>query len=662
MDSSELKNILIDNSFEIFHYIQKRKSFFFFLILVTLLILFGFKNEYAFKMEISFFCLFLNSLIPIFLNQFSYKKVHVNFISMLLDFSIVLYASYSIEFSKYFFMLWLFPICAQVFVSSSKRWSSNIAIPSLIIVSFVLSLTAFDSLTIDQFEKNYIVFEQIFLVNTLCLSLFIFSLFYGVSKNKENLTSPISKLVESFNSAISFPKNNPFPIFEYREDLGLIGLSKSAKNLIENISDDKKLELEKFVLSLDKVKSHDISTFKIDEKVYQLGYARYEKQINIYMIDISEVEKAKAIALEKSQYAMAIIDAMPGFVSWVDADLNYLGVNQKMLDFFDVNESDFIGKKVGSVFEEKSGKPSEIYLHTKNLFKSRKKMIQQELMFEFGDRKIYNIVSINKYNDDQNAVLVSVDITEVKEMEKKVKEEQLRAESSAKLAAFGEMAAGIAHEINNPLSVISGMVGIIKKQCSYNIVDTNKLLDIVNKVDLSIDRINKIIKGMKNLSRDGTNDPFEFALIAEIMDDTFALFNKKCLSKNIDLRILDYPLNLGLDCQLVQIGQVLVILLNNAIDAIEGLEERWIKIEVSDFYNNIKISISDSGKGISKEISEKVFSPFFTTKPVGKGTGLGLSLAYRIVHFHSGTIAIDELQENTKFDIILPKRQKSFAA
>lgn len=659
MKNDELKTLFKKNSDELFIYYQYRKSFVFFFLSILTFSLFKLSDESILKVQTIYFLLFLNSILSSFYKKYINDAKIVNYTSITVDFSCLLYGISEFFYAKTLFLFWLIPFWAFVFITTSKRFSLFLVIP----VSLTLFLSRFLGNTIDNdyFFKSFDDFNMLFDINAFGLSIFMFSLFLGSARNKNYFQGPVEELKDKFNAALSFPLNNPFPILEYNKKDGILPKNQSSKKLLESISKHDFNLVKDMVINA--LNNNDFSnkTLKINNMVYQVGLGRYIDQVNIYLTDVSEIEKTQRFAIEKEQYAMAIIDAIPGFVSWVDSDFRYLGVNKKMQEFFNLSEEQFVGNKVGALNHENYER-SDIKKFLEELFNSRKKMLQKELKFNYSGKDYYNIITINKYNNDQNAVLVSVDITDVKEMEKKVKEEQLKSESNAKLASFGEMAAGIAHEINNPLSVISGMIGIVKKLSTSENIDTKKLLSIINKVENSIDRINKIIKGMKNLSRDGANDPFEYALVAEIIDDAYTFFYKKCEKNNTQLRILDYPVNLGLECQIVQVSQVLVILLNNSLDAISELEEKWIEVQVTDFYNSVRISVTDSGKGIPQDLADKIFSPFFTTKAVGRGTGLGLSLAYRIIQSHSGELFIDYDSDNTKFDIIIPKIQKSIAA
>jgi signal transduction histidine kinase len=117
-----------------------------------------------------------------------------------------------------------------------------------------------------------------------------------------------------------------------------------------------------------------------------------------------------------------------------------------------------------------------------------------------------------------------------------------------------------------------------------------------------------------------------------------------------------YP-RLTIECRPTEISQILLNLLNNAFDAVFSLSEKWVELQVEELPDEIRIQVTDSGSGISKGIREKLMQPFFTTKEPGKGTGLGLSISNRIALKHHGKIYLDESCKNTRFVLVLPKRQ-----
>ncbi len=239
-----------------------------------------------------------------------------------------------------------------------------------------------------------------------------------------------------------------------------------------------------------------------------------------------------------------------------------------------------------------------------------------------------------------------------------IRQQQMQMVQSAKMASLGEMASGIAHEINNPLAIIQGKAAHLKSLISAEQLSGPKLATELDKIELTSKRISKIIKGLRSFSRNAAKDPFSLVQFPTIVDDTLELCRERFKSALIEIRTqLEYRESIY--CRSAQIGQVLLNLLNNSYDAVLGQENAWVEIRCRESRSGVQISIVDSGPGISTEISEKIMEPFFTTKAVGKGTGLGLSISKGIVEEHQGQLWLDKNSENTCFMIEIPKHFRS---
>lgn len=233
-----------------------------------------------------------------------------------------------------------------------------------------------------------------------------------------------------------------------------------------------------------------------------------------------------------------------------------------------------------------------------------------------------------------------------------------RAQSFSKMATLGEMASGIAHEINNPVAIICGYAGQINMLSSMDKFDKDKFIEISKKIDNTGKRISKIIKGLKSYSRDASLDPMQRVTLESIIDDTLSLCEEKFRQNSIRLeRPLDIS-DIYISCRPVEISQVLLNLLNNAFDAIEKLDDKWIKISVEKEPGYLYLKVKDSGKA-PINIAEKIFNPFYTTKDIGKGTGLGLSICYGIIEKHGGLLSLDIESETTTFVVKLPLKTRS---
>ena len=257
-----------------------------------------------------------------------------------------------------------------------------------------------------------------------------------------------------------------------------------------------------------------------------------------------------------------------------------------------------------------------------------------------------------------NGTVISIgqDIAEKKRQEELIKDQQARMISSAKLSSLGEMASGIAHEINNPLAIIKGKAYHILKKLETGEVDVHFLIKEITKIEQNSLRIVKIIKGLRTFSRHGESDPFQVISFKSLLEDVLELCYERFKYQGVLLKTSG-DLESKILCQETQLAQVLLNLINNAYDAVFTHENPWVEIHVEKNQESIRISITDSGDGIRSEIAEKIMQPFFTTKEVGVGTGLGLSISKGIVEMHKGKLYLDKNCPNTKFVIELPIKE-----
>ncbi len=245
----------------------------------------------------------------------------------------------------------------------------------------------------------------------------------------------------------------------------------------------------------------------------------------------------------------------------------------------------------------------------------------------------------------------------VKEKTEEVKREQAKLLHSSKMATLGEMAGGIAHEINNPLTIILGSMQMLMKAKSKGKLDERQVEETAEVIEKTVKRITKIISGLRNASRDSSELKKEEVCLRSIFDDVLGLCTEKFKGRgiNLNLKTDDKKFDSIVYGDRVQLEQVFLNLLGNAFDAVESLPNPWIKVELYDEGDYQLIQIIDSGNGIPLEIQEKVFNPFYTTKEVGKGTGLGLSISKNIVENNGGTLIINNQKSNTCFEIRLRK-------
>ncbi len=229
---------------------------------------------------------------------------------------------------------------------------------------------------------------------------------------------------------------------------------------------------------------------------------------------------------------------------------------------------------------------------------------------------------------------------------------------SSKMAALGKLAAGIAHEVNNPLAVIKEKVGWIRdlldEEDVANSPNFQEFDDAVRKIDAHVERAKRVIHRLLGFAR-GMEPVREKVDVERVMEGTLEFLRNEAHYRNIEIKT-DYAGNLPetmMDS--TQLQQVFLNILNNAIDAVA--RDGWVAVKTSlnEKDREILVSISDNGPGISGEFLAKIFDPFFTTKELGKGTGLGLSISYSIIEKLGGAINVEsEVGKGTTFTIHLP--------
>jgi signal transduction histidine kinase len=258
---------------------------------------------------------------------------------------------------------------------------------------------------------------------------------------------------------------------------------------------------------------------------------------------------------------------------------------------------------------------------------------------------------------------------------------------SEKLASIGQLAAGVAHEINNPIgyvfsnfetlgTYIARMLSMLEayQQAEASIADSvvrEQMRSLREEMDMEflvediplmmaesregITRVRKIVQDLKDFSRVDANQEWQWADLHAGIDSTLNIVSNEVKYKaDVVKQYGDIP---EIECQPSHINQVIMNIVVNGAHAIQG-ERGVITIRTGREGEQVWIEIADTGAGIPKEIQSRIFDPFFTTKPIGSGTGLGLSLSYGIIQKHNGQIEVQsEPGQGTTFRITLPIRQ-----
>lgn len=218
-----------------------------------------------------------------------------------------------------------------------------------------------------------------------------------------------------------------------------------------------------------------------------------------------------------------------------------------------------------------------------------------------------------------------------------------------KMSVLGKMAGEIAHEINNPLAIIHGNATLLRQESL-----SPAALNYVETIEQTVTRISRVVKSIRALVRNSTQDPFAAEPVAQVVQNAISLCEERAEKMGARLQSSAIPEGLVIRCRSAEIIQVLVNLLSNALDALEGKSDRLVTIDAREKGNMVEISVTDTGAGIPPPLRARLHEPFFTTKEAGKGLGLGLSIARAVVNAHGGQLWLDEASEKTRFVFTVP--------
>jgi len=229
------------------------------------------------------------------------------------------------------------------------------------------------------------------------------------------------------------------------------------------------------------------------------------------------------------------------------------------------------------------------------------------------------------------------------------------AEHANKMASIGRLAAGVAHEINNPLAVIGEKAGLLKDLLTYrrDDLDPDRLLGLAGEITRSVERCGNITKHLLGFARH-INVRVERINVAEVVEEVLSFLRKEAEYRSVTIAVDVDPELPEFDCDRGKLQQILLNLVNNAFQAVADNGYVGIKADSPDA-EHLRIRVRDDGCGIRPEDQKRIFEPFYSTKCGAGGTGLGLSITYGLVRKLGGRIEVDSrVGQGTTFTITLP--------
>ena len=382
---------------------------------------------------------------------------------------------------------------------------------------------------------------------------------------------------------------------------------------------------------------------------------RDERQDPVIMYGLNwdkTVEYSLQQEMEKSKRLLqGVIDASPSTIFIMNREGVYLVVNSVFAQSLGLLPENVVGRSCRELYDPAMAQ-AMLANNAAILATGVPRTYEEQLLT--GQTLSWCLVSLfpvrTAGGEDIGVGGIITNIQEAKDIrgkfERELELERAKSMHNAKLASLGEMSAGIAHEINNPLAVISGTIPLLVK-FKDDPVKWGAKLEALAKAS---ERITKIVRGLKKFSRSSEGSVFKRESLEGVITESLALTEAKAKRHSTAVTVEQSP-GLSIWCDEVEMIQVLVNLINNAIDAIKTTDERWVKIVAFREELVVVLQVIDSGSGISREVEEKLFQPFFTTKPVGEGTGLGLSIAKGILDNHKAKFFLNRSFQTTCFEI-----------
>lgn len=381
--------------------------------------------------------------------------------------------------------------------------------------------------------------------------------------------------------------------------------------------------------------------------------------------DVTHRRHLERQILEQARLTSKITDVIPTFLSIRDLETDHLTYyNRRLPEILEYSQEEFLNipvvRLIEMIHEDDREKFAEFTRRTPKMTDDEVLEIEVRAKTATGRTVWLHLRSKIFERDAQgnplSVITAGTEFTEKKLLEIEAEVGRAKAFHSAKLAALGEMAGGIAHEINNPLTIIVAKVEQVRKKLAQLGITEGQIIDDIDRINSVCQRIAKIIRSMRTLARTEDGEAPQAISIQTLLDEVLILCHQRLSKMNIHLEVAPVPA-ISVELRQIQVSQILLNLLNNSIDAIQDLDDRWIRIDFEQNDQDFKICVTDSGHGIPKETARRMTEPFFTTKEVGKGTGLGLSISLAIAERHQGSLVYDQESPHTRFVLTLPLRQ-----
>ncbi len=524
------------------------------------------------------------------------------------------------------------------------------------------------------------------------------------SSNEELMTANDelqNRNAESFllnNDLINLLSSINMPVIMMGIDLTIRRITPQTEKLLNIIPSDigrpiSKIKLNVDIPDLEKIlvdviRTLQPKTFEVKDKdenwysVYIRPYLTIDNKIDgviAIFVDITKSRKAENVVREAREYAENIIETMREPLIVLGTDLKVISANKAFYQDFKVNPKETIG---GFIYDLGNGQWNipKLQKLLEDILPKHSVINNYEIEHDFesiGTRTM--LFNARRITAMQMILITIEDITDRKEAEKSATEAQIakttaevekkRADElgeaykklqqtqdlllqSKKMASLGALSAGVAHELNNPLTGILGLVRFYMKRKDVGSVEHSDLKEI----EQASVYMSRVVKGLTDFARPsaGLNEKI---VCNDVIESGLSLAKNAIMSKSAEVRKTyekDLPAVIGDNTQL---QQVVVNMVTNALDAMQGKGRLEISTGVVNLHEKrfVEMKFADNGCGMTRDVLDKIFDPFFSTKKVTKGVGLGLSITYAIIARHGGDILVEsDPGKGTTFRVRVP--------
>ncbi len=366
-------------------------------------------------------------------------------------------------------------------------------------------------------------------------------------------------------------------------------------------------------------------------------------------IDNANLEAWRWELLQSRNTLRAMFDSIPTSIYIVDGKYKIVAINTSRSIRAEQKPNNLVGQTCYEVLYNHSQpcqgcRVNETFLSKKSTIRNDRQWIKND---QITDWEISTYAILDESDEPSQVIIFEQDVTQEKRLEANLIQ-------SEKLAAVGQLAAGVAHEINNPLSAVIANAQLLRRDLPEDSLDARESVELIEIAGL---RASQVVRNLMGFAR---KEQYDFVAIDlnETVLNALSLVKHELASRSMEIKT-----NLQEDLPMIHASKdhLQSVWINIILNALDSMESGKGVIEISTTFSDeeFKVRFSDNGAGIPADKVTKIFEPFFTTKDPGRGTGLGLSICHRIVKQHGGYIQVDSLTgTGTTFTLSLPKNNR----